>query len=194
MEKHVISLIGALGIISVLTAIFFLSSCTKKIQDTSIAGDPMAKVFAEANLRLLSDKVSPKDISLPALTGETINLGSLKGKVVFLNFWATWCPPCREEMPSMEALYKRYKDSGFEILAVSSGESHNEVLSFMTTNEFTFTALLDGDGKACSSYGVQAIPTTFLIDRDGMIILRLVGSIDWDAPKVHAAIETLLNS
>ena len=125
---------------------------------------------------------------------ELQSLSALKGKVVFLNFWATWCGPCRDEMPSVEILYKRFKDKGLEILAVNCQENQEDVLAFMANYGLTFPALLDEDGRVSGAYGIQAIPTTFLINRDGRIILRLVGSINWDTEKIHAAIESLLNS
>ena len=121
-----------------------------------------------------------------------MGLKDLQGKVVFLNFWATWCGPCRDEMPSMEALYTQYKDKGLEIIAVNVRESSKEVLAFMNEYSLSFPAVLDSDGRVSNSYGIQAIPTSFIIDREGKIITRLVGSIDWDTPEIRAAIESLL--
>jgi len=176
------------------TALFFLCACSARAQDAPQS--EMAKVFSDAGLRLLSQKVSPRDFSLPLVgrgtAGENLGPGSLKGKVVFLNFWATWCGPCRDEMPSMEALYGRYKEKGLEILAVNMRESPEQVLAFMTNNRLSFPALLDADGRVGSAYGVQAIPSSFLIDREGNIVSRIVGSIDWDTPKIRAAFEHLL--
>jgi len=173
--------------------VFLLYACTAKAQSAASPGTT-AKAFDEAGLRLLSNKVSPMNFSLPLLEGKTKSLGSYKGKVVFLNFWATWCGPCRLEMPSMESIYKKFNDKGLEILAVNCSEDKATVSSYMINEGFTFPALLDLDGKVRSAYGVQSIPTTFLIDRDGMIVLRLVGSIDWDTPKIHAALESLLSN
>jgi len=175
-----------------VAAVLLFCACTAKAQSAAPSGT--AKAFNEAGLRLLNSKVSPRDFSLSLLEGETKSLSSYKGKVVFLNFWATWCGPCRVEMPSMEALYNKFRDKGLEILAVNSGEDQATVRSFMKNEGFSFPALLDLDGRVSANYGVQAIPTTFLIDRDGMIILRLVGSIDWGTPKIHAALESLLSN
>jgi len=169
-----------------------LFSCTEKTKEAPVSGFEQA--FTDAGLRLLSQTVSSRDFSLPLVSGEPQSLSALKGKVVFLNFWATWCGPCRDEMPSMEVLYKRFKDEGLEILAVNCQENQEDVLAFMSNYGLTFPALLDEDGRVNGAYGIQAIPTTFLIDREGRIILRLVGSINWDTEKIHAAIESLLNS
>jgi len=176
--------------------VFLLYPCTAKAQSAAPSAAPSgaAKAFEEAGLRLLSKKVAPRDFSLSLLEGENRSLGSYKGKVVFLNFWATWCGPCRSEMPSMEAIYKKFSDKGLEILAVNCAEDKTTVSSFMKSEGFSFPALLDLDGRVSLNYGVQSIPTTFLIDRDGMIILRLVGSIDWNTPKIHAALESLLSN
>jgi len=177
---------------ALLFSTLFLFSCAEKTKEAPVTSFEQA--FADAGLRLLSQTVSSRDFSLPLVSGEPQSLSALKGKVVFLNFWATWCGPCRDEMPSMEVLYKRFKDKGLEILAVNCQENQENVIAFMANNGLTFPALLDEDGRISGAYGIQAIPTSFLINRDGRIILRLVGSINWDTEKIHAAIESLLNS
>jgi len=181
-----------LAVFLTTAVVFLFSACTAKAQSAAPSGT--AKAFDEAGLRLLSRKVSPRDFSLSLLEGEPKSLSSYKGNVVFLNFWATWCGPCKVEMPSMEALYKKFNARGLEILAVNCGEDQATVRSFIKKDGFSFPTLLDSDGKVSASYGIQAIPTTYLIDRDGMIILRLVGSIDWNTPKIHAALESLLSN
>ena len=176
-------------------AAFLIYSCSAKAQDTP-ASD-MTKAFADAGVPLLKETVSIRDFSLPLAEplspGGTQSLSALKGRVVFLNFWATWCGPCRSEMPSMESLHNRYSERGLEILAVNSGENTPEVLAFMKDNKLSFPTVLDMDGKVTMTYGVQAIPTSFIINREGRIIARKVGSIDWDSPKVRAALEILLS-
>ena len=176
-----------------LLVLFLVYSCSAKAQGSSPADT--AKIFAEAGIPLLKEKVSGRNFTLPLASpeGETQSLDSLKGKVVFLNFWATWCGPCRSEMPSMEVLYNKYKDQGLDILAVNCMENRADVVSFLTNNKLSFPAVLDTGGDVSRSYGIQAIPTTFIIDREGKITIRLVGSINWDTPKIHAAMERLLS-
>ena len=179
----------------------FLSFCTPRQAEEAFS-EEMQVIFRNAGLPLLRQKISPQAFSLPlpAPTGvpeslsRHIALNELVGNVVFLNFWATWCGPCRDEMPSMEALYNRFKDQGLEILAVNSMERSEEVKAFMDSYDLTFPTVLDIDGTVTRAYGIQAIPTTYIIDREGNIIVRLVGSIDWDTSEIHAAFELLLNS
>jgi thiol-disulfide isomerase/thioredoxin len=152
------------------------------------------RAFGETSIRVLDRRINPQNFSLPLLSGGNAELSSYKGKVVFLNFWATWCPPCREEMPSMEVLYQRFKDRGLEILAVNIGEESAAVQSFIRTNRFTYPVPLDRNSRISTLYGVRAIPTSYIIDREGMIIASLVGSIHWDNPKVIAAFDALLES
>ena len=186
-------------IFSFAALLFLFCSCTTPAQE---AYPPeLTKAFADAGLNLLKQKVTPQDFSLPLAgapmvplaAGANQTLSALRGKVVFLNFWATWCGPCREEMPAMETMYNRYKDKGFEILAVNAGEKEQDVLAFLKNNRYTFPVVLDQDGKVNGAYGVRAIPTSYLIDREGKIILRMTGSINWDTPKIRAALEMLLN-
>lgn len=96
-------------------------------------------------------------------------------------------------MPSMEALYNQYRDKGLEILAVNIQEDAEMAGAFMKNNGLTFQAVLDSDGQVSGSYGVQGIPTSFIINREGRIVARLVGSIDWNTPEIRAAFESLLN-
>jgi thiol-disulfide isomerase/thioredoxin len=155
-------------------------------------GPGVIKAFREADLPVEENGIRPIDFELPLLDGTRMKLSDLKGRPVFLNFWATWCGPCRSEMPSMEAVYKRLKDRGFEILAVNLGEDSKQVSPFMKRYKLTFPVALDTDGQAGSRYGIQAIPTSYIIDKRGLIVSRVVGSIAWNRPRIVAAFEALL--
>jgi len=152
-----------------------------------------ASLLRTARIQVLNKPAEPREFTLPFLGGESASLSSYKGKVVFLNFWATWCPPCREEMPSMETLYKRYKDKGLEMLAINLSENTNTVRQFMDNNGYTFPVMMDSDGRVGGAYGIRSIPTTLIIDREGKIVAQVIGSIYWDTPQVLAAFEALLN-
>ena len=132
------------------------------------------------------------DFSVELSDGTTLRLSDLKGQALFLNFWATWCGPCRMEMPSMEALYRRFKDRGLEIVAVNVRENQKDVAAFMDGMDLSFPAALDSRGDIAALYGIEAFPTSYLIDRNGGIVARLVGAIQWDAPELEGLFEALL--
>ncbi len=124
--------------------------------------------------------VAAQDFGLPSLTGDYLKLSDYRGKVVFLNIWATWCPPCREEMPSMESLYQRQKGRNFEMLAVSIDQKGAEVVRpFSVKYGLTFPVLLDPDGKTYRLYGLTGVPETFIIDKNGVIIKKIIGPQEW---------------
>ena len=120
------------------------------------------------------------DFTLPTPEGNSVRLADQRGKVVFLNFWATWCPPCRQEMPSMESLYQRLRGREFEILAVSIDRNGEDAVPpFVAKYGLTFPVLLDPDSKIFRLYGVTGVPETFIVDRNGVILLKIIGSQDW---------------
>jgi thiol-disulfide isomerase/thioredoxin len=155
--------------------------------------DTVKQAFSRARIPLLRRRVPIEDFSLPLLRGGTQTLSNLKGKVVFLNFWATWCPPCQAEMPSMESLYRRLRERGLEFLAVDIQEARDSVEYFITESKLSFPVVLDESGRVSGVYGIRSIPTTFIVDRDGMIIATAMGGRNWDTPSVIEAFETLLN-
>ncbi|MDP1993155.1 MAG: TlpA disulfide reductase family protein [Syntrophales bacterium] len=125
------------------------------------------------------------DFVFPGLDGKTVRLADYKGKVVFLNIWATWCPPCREEMPSMERLYKELKGQAFEILAVSIDASGAKVVApFMKEYHLSFPVLLDPAGATKSLYGTTGVPESFIINKEGLIEQIIIGPMDWATPDV----------
>ncbi|MDR0486627.1 MAG: redoxin domain-containing protein [Treponema sp.] len=161
------------------------------VSDNKVPGEVIG-AFQEAGIPVLAEGVSIIDFTLPLPDGTNLTLSHLKGKAVFLNFWAVWCGPCRAEMPSMEAVYQKLKDRGPEIVAVNLGDSKEKTAAFMNENRLSFPAALDERSMIGSYYSVQAVPTTYIIDRRGLIIARLVGSINWNTPKTIAALESLL--
>ncbi|MDR1307368.1 MAG: TlpA family protein disulfide reductase [Treponema sp.] len=169
-----------------------LFSCADRITEAQNRPQDIAGAFRSAGIPVLAKPVDPEAFSLALLNGGRAELSAYKGKVVLLNFWATWCPPCRAEMPSMETVYKRFKDQGLEILAVDCAEEKAAVEQFMGKNKYSYPVLLDTDGTVSSLYGIEAIPTTFILNREGKIIARIVGSLRWDDPKIIAAIEAAL--
>lgn len=139
-------------------------------------------------------KVLPaQDFLLPDLQGQAVRLSQLKGKVVMLNIWTTWCPPCRKEMPTMEALYRRLRDADFVMLAVSQDvDGHKTVLPYVREGGYTFPVLLDVRGEVGRRYGVTGYPETFIIDRQGHIVYHHIGYNDWSQPTVEQALRRLI--
>jgi thiol-disulfide isomerase/thioredoxin len=162
--------------------------------DAAIAPEIRA-AFSKARISARRTGTPAVDFSAALLDGRPVRLSGFKGKVVFLNFWATWCPPCREEMPSMEALYRRFRgrDLDLEFLAVDIQEDKGEVAAFMREYGLTFPAALDGTGRISAEYGIRGIPTTFIIDREGNVIASVVGGRDWNTDEVAAALELLIS-
>ena len=119
------------------------------------------------------------DFELKDPAGKQLNLRELRGKVVFLNFWATWCPPCIEEMPSMEKLHQELEKDGLVIVAIDFQESPARVKEFFTEHRLTFMALLDRDGKVSELYKAWALPVSVVINKRGEIAARAVGAKDW---------------
>jgi peroxiredoxin len=133
-------------------------------------------------------------LALPDAGGETVTLQELRGSVVFLNFWATWCAPCREEAPSLERLYTELRDEGFRVIAVTVDDprSRSQVESFRDEFELSFPIVFDPEKLAYRAFGVSGLPETFLIAPDGRIVEHYVGPRDWGAPRYARAIRRLI--
>ncbi len=156
------------------------------------AGDPLFQAMALAHV---GGEAPAPDFALPTPEGkQPVSLAELRGRVVLLNFWATWCPPCREEMPSMERAHKEFGGQGLAILAVNIQESPKQVARFMRDFRLSFPALLDADGKVSQRYQVRGLPTTYLIDRTGRVVGQAVGARDWAGREAKALIRALLTA
>lgn len=143
---------------------------------------------------VLEGEIAP-DFTLSDLNGKPVKLSDYKGKIVFLNFWATWCKPCEEEMPSMQELHIALKDKDFQILAVSidSGDK-NTVESFVKKYELTFQVLHDKNGKIKEIYKTTGVPETFIIDQKGVIAEKVIGPRDWSKQSNIGTITMLLTT
>lgn len=125
-------------------------------------------------------KVAP-DFDLPNLEDNYVRLSDFRGKVVFLNFWATWCKPCREEMPSMEVLYRNFKQDGLVVLAVSIDRvtTKQEIPPFVKSLNLTFPVLIDSWGQTDKRYKLMGVPETYIIDQQGILREKVIGPRDW---------------
>ncbi len=142
----------------------------------------------------LDEKIEAPDFTLKDLNGKEVKLKDYRGKIVFLNFWATWCLPCRVEMPSMEKLYAQFKSRNFTILAINLRENSRTVKDFQKEFKLTFPILLDTDGSVGLEYAARAIPTTYLVDRKGYIIGAALGPRDWASKEAFELFNHLLDT
>jgi peroxiredoxin len=149
-------------------------------------------LFAALQVTRPEELVEAPDFRLADPEGRHMSLRDHRGKVVLLNFWATWCLPCRAEMPEMEKLYQEFKGQGFVILAVDLRESPAQVRAFAKELKLTFPLLIDEDTKVVQAYAVRALPVTYLIDRKGLMVGRAIGPRDWHSAEARALIRHLL--
>lgn len=153
------------------------NSTTKKAYDA--AKDPSTVKSSDA------EKIAALDFKLKDLNGKDVSLSDYKGKKVFLNFWASWCPPCKAEMPDIEKLHQQTKDSDLVILAVNIGEDKTTAKSFMQSNKYSFTVLLDSNQNIAAQYNISAIPTSFFIDKEGNIVSTIKGGMTLEQMKTN---------
>jgi peroxiredoxin len=135
------------------------------------------------------------EFELPDLQGGSVSLAEQRGNVVFINFWGTWCAPCREEAPALERLYREMGERGFQVLAISidGAEGRSLVEAFRDEFDLSFPILLDPERRAYSAYQATGVPETFLVAADGTLSERFVGPRAWDEPRYARAVERLLS-
>jgi thiol-disulfide isomerase/thioredoxin len=163
-----------------------------------VFGVPLAAHAADLpplsySLTLQAPKPAPA-LKLKDLDGRPHDLARLRGRVVLINFWATWCPPCRREMPSMERLSQTLKGEAFSVLAVDVGEDADTIDAFTAQLDTTptFPILLDTRSRTLQAWKVAGLPTTFLVDRQGRIVASAIGGREFDHPEIVKAIRELL--
>jgi peroxiredoxin len=176
---------------------------TNRQQWTLIAGVVMTAVFGVAlaiklrpQLNLIEVGSSAPDFDAVQLpSGKAVSIEDYRGKVVLLNVWATWCPPCKVEMPSMERLHRKLAGTDFRLIAVSVDEDDSTVVNkFVKEMGLTFEILHNRDGSIRRIYQTTGVPESFVIDRDGVIVKKVIGAADWEAPVNEALIRRLLDA
>lgn len=142
----------------------------------------------------LQESIPAPDFVLENMDEEKVSLKEFRGKVVLINFWATWCPPCRREMPSMERLYQKINGDNFTVLAINQMEAEDLVFAFTGQLEIdlTFTILFDKDSSVSQAFNVKGLPTSYLIDKKGNIRYRAIGGREFDHPEVEKLITDLI--
>jgi peroxiredoxin len=133
------------------------------------------------------------DFTLPGIDGKNASLSDYRGKVVLVNIWASWCPSCVDEMPSMEKLYQKLKSENFEILAVSIDSLGVKVVApFMKKHRLTFPVLIDSAGTIGVAYRTTGVPESFIIDKDGVLVRKIIGPLDWATPDILRFFQNLI--
>ncbi len=148
--------------------------------------------FKKLRIEMPGKQKPAPEFVLNDLSGKAITLKSLRGKVVFLNFWATWCNPCRREMPALEKLHREFRDRGLEIVGVNVREGKDDIRRFLQELGLTFTVLLDKDGEVSDQYGVWGLPVSYIISRKGEFVGKARGSREWDSKEAKGFFRELL--
>jgi thiol-disulfide isomerase/thioredoxin len=144
-------------------------------------------------LQPMKEVAPTPEFSLATPEGKKVSLKDFRGKTVFLNFWATWCAPCREEMPAMEKLYQEYKDKNFVVLAVNVKDRKQEALNFVKELKLTYPVAFDPEAQVASLYGAWGLPTTYLIGPKGEGLARGWGPAEWYSPAARKMFKELLD-
>ena len=145
-------------------------------------------------LKPLAEPRAAPELGLMALDGRKYSLADFEGRVILVNFWATWCPPCRKEMPALERLAQHFPGAAFEVVGVNVGESVERIQDFLQTLPVlpAFPMLLDPDGSVSQAWHARVVPTTWVVDRNGRIVLGAVGEVDFDSPDLRGQIKALM--
>jgi len=141
----------------------------------NVIGQPPAEISEDPIKIDKSQFQTAPDFTLTDLAGNTVSLTDYKGKNIYLNFWASWCGPCKMEMPDIEKIYQEYKDKDLIVLAVDVGENMDTVNDFVTANQFNFSVLLDPKGSVAKTYKVSSIPVSIFINKEGLIVSKKIG-------------------
>ena len=157
-------------------------------------GREFDRLFSDMGVLKIPHPTGPVEITLKDPNGQLVNLSDLRGKIVFINFWTTWCLACVVEMPSMERLHQKFKDKDFVMVAINLRESASTVKQFFTEYKLTFTTLLDSTGDVGVGFGIRSIPTTFILDKSGRIIGKALGPREWESKESIALFEYLTDS
>ena len=189
-RKRSTIIIILLIVICIVLAYFYLSYREEKIQREREV--EYERLYPSLGIQRVDPPEEAEDFTLKTLKGGTVSLKDYRGRLIFLNFWATWCGPCRAEMPSMQRLWEEFKEEDFVILAINIQEESKLVSSFMDERGLFFPVLLDEKGKVARSYGIRGIPTTFFLNPEGEIIGKAVGARDWASKESFQLIEELL--
>jgi thiol-disulfide isomerase/thioredoxin len=171
--------------LSVIISMFFIYGLAAQTDETG-------KELANQGFQIPKKESFAPEVIVEDLKGKKFKFSENEGKILLFNQWATWCPPCKQEMPSIQRLSDKMKGKAFMVIGVSVGENKQTVADFLKQNKYTFPIFLDPTNKATEEYSTGSIPTTYLIGKKGKILGRIVGSREWDTPEFIALLEKLV--
>lgn len=160
----------------------------------TLFAEPCLSAEPAQTLTAVPDRTQAPDLVLETADGADLRLSALRGKVVVVNFWASWCPPCRREMPSLERLNQLMRGQPFAVIGIDAGEDLEAVIRFRASVSPapSFPLLLDPEGKALQAFGVNGLPTTLVLDREGRIVYKALGGRQFDDPAIVATLRALI--
>ena len=170
LDKNKI-LIGLIVVLIIITGAWYFTNQNQQQTQNTEPVEQNIEIGPETGL------MAP-DFTLENLSGKEVSLSDFRGQKIFLNFWASWCPPCKQEMPDIQKLYK--ENDNVKVLTVNVQETKDTVFDYMMSNNYSFTTLLDKNGTIGSRYLVRGIPTTIIIDEDGIILSRQSGALTYE--------------
>jgi peroxiredoxin len=190
MKKNI--LIWGAAVILIVIAVYFTNKNKSNIGNTNVLSSAPQILIGSSNSSFNQDspvlidaksRQKAADFTLTDLDGNRVSLKDLQGKDVYINFWATWCPWCKKELPDIEKIYQGYKDKNLVVLTVDIGEDKTTVSNFMKENNFNFNVLLDSSKSVAQQYGISSIPVSIFIDKNGKVSQKRVGAMTEDQMK-----------
>jgi peroxiredoxin len=174
----------SVGSMKKITQYYFLSTILLLFYSTVMAAELLTAIPA---------KPKAPSFKLENMDGEIITLDQYKGRPVIINFWATWCPPCREELPSMNRAWEKIKNEDIAMVAINVGEDEDTIFAFMGDYPINFDLLLDTTGEIIGQWPIKGLPTTFVLDAEGRLVYRAIGGREWDAEDLLDNVRALKN-
>ena len=191
-RRHQAWLLLALGLLigGVTLALTWREQRRAALPPTALVAEagvyPVASLFAVQNAAAQPDAGHPApDFVIHLPDGSSTSLTAYRGQPVVINFWATWCPPCREEMPELARAYERYREQGLVVLAINDAEAHDQVAAFLQESNLNLPMIIDPQGEVMRAYKTNALPSTFFIDRRGIVQVRWIGVLTPDILEQH---------
>ena len=190
MRHHLYFIRDANNIMYKSLSIFFLAFLTLTLNSQAVLASSSEKNVKQTLTKVAGNPDAP-DFNLEDQHGNFLKMSDLRGKVVIVNFWATWCPPCRKEMPSMQRAWEILKHEDIMLLAINVGEDSDQIFAFTAEYPVEFPLIMDTDSSVVREWKVRGLPTTFIVNPAGKIVYQAIGDRDWDSVEILQQIRKL---